>query len=299
MRRSTAALAAACLAAGLLAACSDDDPTAGREPTASQTPSSPSTSSPPTATAPPSSTPSPGPPPLGTVPPPWLGTRVLPEDAEGFGEIRPTPPALRDRRFTLPDQLPALPGRGFASRVASPPPADVVARSTWRAGCPVGVDELAWIRLTFWGFDDQRHTGELLVNASVADDLVSVFRRLYAARFPIEEMTISTRADQDAPPTGDGNATEVFNCRPTTGGTSYSQHAYGLAIDVDSFQNPYVKGDLVLPELASSYLDRDHVRPGMIEPGDEVVRAFAAIGWEWGGDWQSLKDYQHFSQNGT
>ena len=175
----------------------------------------------------------------------------------------------------------------------------MIARSTWRAGCPVGVDDLAWIRLTFWGFDDQRHTGELLTNASVADDLVSVFRQLYADRFPIEEMAISTRADQDAPPTGDGNATEVFNCRPTTGGTSYSQHAYGLAIDVDSFQNPYVKGDLVLPELASSYLDRDHIRPGMIEPGDEVVRAFAGIGWEWGGDWQSLKDYQHFSQNGT
>ena len=143
------------------------------------------------------------------MPPPWLGTRVLPEDPDGYGEIRPTPPALRDSRFTLPDQLPALPGRGFASRVASPPPADVIARSTWRAGCPVGVDDLAWIRLTFWGFDDQRHTGELLANASVADDLVSVFRRLYAARFPIEEMAISTRADQDAPPTGDGNATEV------------------------------------------------------------------------------------------
>jgi hypothetical protein len=299
MRRSTAALAAACLAAGLLAACSEPTPIAVPDPGASQPPSPPTTSTSPTSPPPSSTTSSPEPPPLGTVPPPWLGTRVLPETPDGYGEIRPTPPALRDRRFTLPDQLPELPGRGFASRVASPPPADVIARSTWRAGCPVGVDDLAWIRLTFWGFDDQRHTGELLANASVADDLVSVLRRLYADRFPIEEMAISTRADQDAPPTGDGNATEVFNCRPTTGGTSFSQHAYGLAIDVDSFQNPYVKGDLVLPELASSYLDRADVRPGMIEPGDDVVQAFAAIGWEWGGDWQSLKDYQHFSQNGT
>jgi hypothetical protein len=296
MRRSTAALAATCLATGLLAACSRQQPAAVREPDASEAPTTPP-EPPPT----PSETPSTDPPApaLGAVPPPWLGTRVLPERPDGFGEIRPTPPALRDRRFTLPDSLPALPGGGFASRVASPPPPDVIARSTWRPGCPIAVDDLAWIRLTFWGFDDQRHTGELLTNATVADDLVSVFRRLYAARFPIEEMTISTRADLDAPPTGDGNATEVFNCRPTTGGTSYSQHAYGLAIDVDGFQNPYVKGDLVLPELASSYLDRDRIRPGMIEPGDDVVRAFASIGWEWGGDWQSLKDYQHFSQNGT
>ena len=155
--------------------------------------------------------------------------------------MRPTPPALRNRRFTLPDQLPPLPGTGFASRVTSPPPADVVARSTWQRGCPVGVDDLAWIRLTFWGFDDQRHTGELLANASAADDLVSVFRTLYRDRFPIEQMRISTRADLDAPPTGDGNATEVYSCRPATGGSHFSQHAYGLAIDVNSFQNPYVK----------------------------------------------------------
>ena len=68
---------------------------------------------------------------------------------------------------------------------------------------------------------------------------------------------------------------------------------------MNPFQNPYLKGDLVLPELASSYLDRGRVRPGMIEPDGPVVRAFAAIGWEWGGAWRTLKDYQHFSQNGT
>ena len=100
------------------------------------------------------------------------------------------------------------------------------------------------------------------------------------------------------PPTGDGNNTGAFVCRPTVGSTTYSQHAYGLAIDIDPFQNPYTNGELVLPELASSYLDRDHVRPGMITPDGVVVRAFASIGWTWGGTWRSLKDYQHFSRNG-
>ena len=75
-------------------------------------------------------------------------------------------------------------------------------------------------------------------------------------------------------------------------------HAYGLAIDVNTFHNPYVKGDLVLPELATAYLDRSNVRPGMILPGDAVVEAFAAMGWEWGGEWNTLKDYMHFSENG-
>jgi hypothetical protein len=239
------------------------------------------------------------PPPLGTVPPAWLGTRPLPRTPDGFGEIRPTPRALRDRRFTLPDRLPALPGSGFASRVTTPAPDDVIARSTWAPGCPVRARDLAWVRLTFWGFDDARHTGELLVNRSAADDLVQVFHALYDARFPLEEMRITTKAEQTAPPTGDGNDTGAFNCRPVRGATTYSQHAYGLAIDIDPFQNPYLRGDLVLPELASAYRDRGRHRPGMILPGGPVVQAFARIGWGWGGDWTSLKDLQHFSANGT
>jgi hypothetical protein len=182
--------------------------------------------------------------------------------------------------------------------VTTPAPAGVVARSTWRPGCPVAAADLSWVRLTFVGFEGGRHTGELLVNRRVADDLVAVFRRLYAARFPIEEMRITRAAELSAPPTGDGNNTGAFACRLMRGGSSYSQHAYGLALDLNPFQNPYDNGDLVLPELASSYLERGRVRPGMIEPGGPVVRAFAGIGWTWGGTWQSLKDYQHFSKNG-
>jgi len=212
--------------------------------------------------------------------------------------VRPTPPELVRRRFTLPDQLPALPGRGFASHVDTPAPTQVIARSTWKEGCPVAATDLSWVRVAFRGFDEGRHTGELLVNSSVADDMVTVFRRLYDARYPIEEMRVTRLDELDAPPTGDGNNTSAFACRPTTGASSYSQHAYGLAIDVNPFQNPYVKGGLVLPELASSYLDRSWVRPGMITTGGPVVRAFAEIGWPWGGEWRSLKDYQHFSQNG-
>jgi hypothetical protein len=214
----------------------------------------------------------------------------------------PTPPELVERRFTLPDRLPELPGSGFAARVSTPAPADVLARSTWSAGCPLGKDDLSWIRLTFWGFDDARHTGELLVNAGAADDLVQVFRQLYAEHFPIEEMRITTAPEQTAPPTGDGNDTGSFNCRATRGATVFSQHAYGLAVDVNPFQNPYHKGvppaRIVLPELASSYLDRSWHRPGMITPEGPVVRAFAAIGWTWGGTWRTLQDLQHFSRNG-
>jgi hypothetical protein len=231
------------------------------------------------------------------VPPPWLGKRPLPHAANGLGEIRPTPPELRDRRFTLPDQLDPLPGDGFASSVSTVPP-NVLARSSWDPTCPVKPADLRWVRLAFWGFDGRRHTGELLINADAAESMVEVFRRLYAARFPLEEMRI-TRADEiDAPPTGDGDNTGAFTCKPFRGSTEWSEHAYGRAVDVNPFQNPYVKGDALIPELASAYTDRSRRAPGMIHPGDTVTQAFASVGWGWGGSWQHSKDYMHFSANG-
>ena len=234
-----------------------------------------------------------------SVAPSWLGTRVLPDDpATGYGEVRDTPPVMRHRRWTLPDDVRMLPGRGFASKVVSPAPARVVRRSTWKPGCPVAATDLAWVRVAFWGFDGQRHTGELLVNRTVAADVVEVFGALYRVRFPQEQVGITRDYDPDAPSTGDGNGTSAFVCRPSTGATYFSQHAYGLALDLNSFQNPYAKADVVLPELASAYLDRSRSAPGTLSGSDPVVGAFAAIGWEWGGDWRSLKDYQHFSQNG-
>lgn len=238
---------------------------------------------------------------FGSVAPRWLGTRVLPDDPEtGHGTVRPTPPVMRNRRWTLPDDVrpSALSGRGYASKVVSPAPARVIRRSSWEPGCPVPASDLAWVRLAFWGFDGQRHTGELLVHRTVADDVVQVFGVLYRLRFPQEHVGIVRSYDPDASSTGDGNGTGSFVCRPSTGATYFSQHAYGLALDLNAFQNPYAKGAVVLPELASAYLDRSRVRSGMVTADGPVVRAFARIGWEWGGAWRYSKDYMHFSQNG-
>ena len=136
--------------------------------------------------------------------------------------------------------------------------------------------------------------------ASEADDVVSVFRALYAAGFPIEEMRLTSLDELDLPPTGDGNNTGAYVCRPTTGQTSgFSAHAYGLALDLDPFQNPYLKGDLVLPELAGSYLDRDRVRPGhgaRRQPRRARVRPDRVVV---GRRLQhACKDYQHFTATG-
>lgn len=230
------------------------------------------------------------------APPDWLGTRVLPLRDDGFGEIQPTPPELDPRAIRTVDLLPPPTGTAFQG-TSEPVPDDVLARSSWSPDCPVTRDELSYVTVSFWGFDGDRHTGELLVNADAAGPLIQVFQRLYELHFPIEEMRIVRADELDLPPTGDGNDTTAFVCRPVVGATSWSQHAYGLAVDLNPFHNPYVKGDLVLPELASTYVDRDNVRPGMVTP--DVVAAFGDIGWGWGGDWNSLKDWMHFSSNGT
>jgi hypothetical protein len=176
-------------------------------------------------------------------------------------------------------------------------PADVVARGTWREGCPVGLDDLRYIRMSHWDFSGASRTGEMIVHADVADDIVEVFTAIYEARFPIEEMRVETPADA-ADPGPDYNNTTAFTCRAVTGGSGWSQHAYGLAIDINPFHNPYLRGGVLLPENSGTYLDRRNVRPGMIVEGDAVVAAFDAIGWGWGGRWRSLKDWQHFSANG-
>lgn len=230
--------------------------------------------------------------------PAWLGTRVLVDGPRGWPEPVDTPPELRDRR--LPPRvevLPTPPDDAFVGRVA-PVTDDVLARSTWHDGCPVGRDELAHVVVSHWGFDDRHHTGELLVHTDVADDVVTVFSRLHAARFPLEEVAITTREDLAAPPTGDGNVTAAFVCRATRGSGSWSAHARGLAIDVNPFHNPYVRDGRVLPELATAYTDRDDQRPGMVHAGDVVTAAFADVGWTWGGDFRSFTDPMHFSATG-
>jgi hypothetical protein len=228
-----------------------------------------------------------------------VGASPLPLRPDGFGEVLPTPDVLRDRRLPTTDLLPPPADGRFAATVEPVSP-QVRERmgETWSPACPVALTDLRYLTVTFRGFDGLAHTGELVVAASFADEVVEVFRALYAEDFRIEEMRLPTTADLQAPPTGDGNNTAAYVCRAARGQTTWSQHAYGTAVDINPFHNPLVKRDLVVPELASAYADRDDVRPGMHVEGGPAVRAFAAIGWTWGGTWRSSKDWMHFSQNG-
>ncbi|WP_328291736.1 M15 family metallopeptidase [Kineococcus sp. NBC_00420] len=194
----------------------------------------------------------------------------------------------RGTRATSSPMLPA-----YTSVVS--PVGDVSA--SWRAGCPVAPADLRVVTVTVIGFDGRPGTGRIVVAADVAQATADVFGSLYAMRYPVARMepVEAFGGSDDASMAADN--TSAFNCRATTGGTGFSEHSYGTAIDLNPVENPYVKGSTVLPEAGRAFVGRKPA-PGVVVAGDAVVRAFADRGFSWGGDWNSLKDYQHFSISG-
>ncbi len=171
--------------------------------------------------------------------------------------------------------------------------------SSWHPelDCPP-FESLRLVRMSHWRFDGTVASGELVLAADVADDIISVFEKLYLSQFPIARLERIDSFNGDDDDSMDANNTSMFNCRAITGGASLSEHSFGTAIDINPIQNPYVTSSRVLPPAGNAFVDRTNVRAGMIIGGDVVVRAFADNGWSWGGNFNSIKDYQHFSATG-
>jgi hypothetical protein len=172
--------------------------------------------------------------------------------------------------------------------------------ASYHRGCPVRPQELRLVQLRYWGFDGRAHEGALVVNRAVVPQVAAVFSRLYSAHFPIRRMeTIDAYGGSDQRSMAADN-TSAFNCRfaSAPGPKHWSMHAYGMAIDVNPVENPYVQGSHVSPPAGARYVDRGGSRPGMAVTGGVLVRAFDGVGWGWGGRWSGALDYQHFSTNG-
>jgi hypothetical protein len=170
--------------------------------------------------------------------------------------------------------------------------------SSHRAGCPVALSDLRLLELRHWGFDGRTHLGEMVVHADAAAAVVDAFGRMYAARTVIERVRLVDEYGGSDDRSMEANNTSAYNCRTVGGSSTWSQHAYGRALDVNPVQNPYVTASAVEPAAGRAYLDRSDVRPGMAVRGGAIVEAFRASGWGWGGDFTTTKDYQHFSANG-
>jgi hypothetical protein len=172
--------------------------------------------------------------------------------------------------------------------------------ASWHAGCPVGPTQLRRLFVSYVGFDGRAHRGELVVARTVTRDVAHVFRALYTARFPVRRIVPVARYGGSDDRSAAADNTSAFNCRyaVAAGARRWSAHAYGVAIDVNDVENPYVEGARVIPPAGKAYLDRTRYRRGMAVPGGVLVRAFAAVGWQWGGRWSASPDYQHFSRTG-
>jgi hypothetical protein len=183
--------------------------------------------------------------------------------------------------------------------------ASLVNGGSWQPGCPVPLSSLRLLEVTAWGWDDRPYTGQLVVHRDAAAPLGKVFRQLYRLKFPIRHMRLGHMYGPKRAYPADGDVTGSFRCRqsvpsPCVGGSAsgrWSNHAYGLAIDVNPVENPYVGCGAVRDRRSRPYLDRSRLRKGMVTRA--VVRAFASIGWGWGGSWSGdTKDWMHFSHNG-
>jgi hypothetical protein len=164
--------------------------------------------------------------------------------------------------------------------------------------CPVDLADLRLLELSFVGFDGRARTGQLVVHRDHARDVASVFGELYRERFPVRRMQLVDDYGGDDERSMAANNTSAYNCRTVAGSSGFSRHAYGAAVDINPVENPYVTPGDVAPDAGRRFLDVDRsgsedLPPGVIADGDVVVRAFAEVGWSWGGTWAD-PDYQHF-----
>jgi len=228
-----------------------------------------------------------------TVPAASPSATSVPSPSQAVVTPSPTPVATPSAHPASTATATASEFRGSVRRVTA---ADLP--SSWRPGCPVGPSQLRLLTLRYHDFTGARRTGELVVHARVADQVVRVFKTLYDEGFPIRSLRLVDEFGGDDDRSMAADNTSGFNCRNAVGGSGWSQHAYGLAIDINPRENPYVYGGQVLPPEGRAYLDRSDHRRGTAYRGSVVNRAFAAAGWSWGGVWRN-PDYQHFSKGGS
>jgi hypothetical protein len=194
---------------------------------------------------------------------------------------------------------PLIAGTNFSAEI-KPLPDWVVSkmkRYSWRKGCPVPLDHLAYIYLKHWNNEGKIQFGRLVIHKKVANDIVEVFKLMFGTKFPISKLKLIDDFQGSDVDSMAANNTSAFNCRNVTGKDNvYSRHSYGLAIDINPLVNPYINHELVYPPKGRIYANRNLKQKGMIRKGDIIYREFIKRGWTWGGDWNSVKDYQHFQK---
>ena len=168
------------------------------------------------------------------------------------------------------------------------------------ANCTTPRSELRYLRVLHRNAEDSVLHGELVCNKAIAEDLLDIFRKLYEAHYPIEHIRLIDDYEADDELSMRDNNSSSFCFRVVSGTTKLSKHARGLAVDINTRYNPYVRTRngrrQVSPDNSLPYVDRTKSFPYKIEEGDLCYRLFIEHGFTWGGHWQTMKDYQHFEK---
>ena len=169
---------------------------------------------------------------------------------------------------------------------------------TYRDGCPVPVSDLRYLHVLHKDLEEKEHEGEMIVNVHIAETVLDILKQLYEQNYPIEKIRLADEYEADDEASMEDNNTSCFNFRYIPYSGSVSKHGFGLAIDINPLYNPYIKvtdyETRIEPVTGGPYLDREAEFPYKIDTEDLCYRLFTDAGFEWGGNWYSLKDYQHF-----
>ena len=182
---------------------------------------------------------------------------------------------------------------------AVPIPPEIEARMrgvSYPEDAEIKLDDLRYLKLSYIDFDGNPQVGEMVCNKAVAGDLVTIFRELYEARYPIRSIRLIDDFDGDDEASMKADNTSCFNYRKKVGMRELSKHALGLAVDINPFENPYVRPSRIRPAEAADFADRTRDFPHKIDKEDLCYQLFRAHGFSWGGTWRSVRDYQHFEK---
>lgn len=172
---------------------------------------------------------------------------------------------------------------------------------SWPEDCTIRRADLRYLRLSHYDAEKCQHVGEMVCNKAIADDLLDIFRELYRQQYPIQRIRLIDDYDASDERSMRDNNSSCFCYRRISGTTKLSKHAQGMAVDINTLYNPYVRTGkngrrIVEPATATKYVDRRKSFPYKIVKGDLLHRLFLQHGFKWGGSWRTMKDWQHFEK---
>lgn len=189
---------------------------------------------------------------------------------------------------------------GFYQETLSDTLIERITGSSYHENDDISLDQLRFLHVLYYDFNNEIKDGELICNKQIADDLLEIFSTLYDNAYQIDKIQLIDVYDADDDLSCADDNTACFNYRVVAGSTTLSKHALGMAIDINPFYNPYVTypdgKERISPADSEVYADRSNDNPHMIRKGDLCYQLFIDHGFTWGGEWKSLKDYQHFQK---